>query len=764
MSTIDYDTGGNPIEVIDAQGIRTVMKYDDPNCPGQLTGVTAAVGLAEENTTSFEYDAVSCNVVRTVDPLLNETTLAYDSAGSVIESVDAEGRVTRFTYDLLNRITQVIDASNSVPDPSCGTAGVTCYDYDSAGNLTQITDARDRVTIFEYDTQNRLTRTTNPLGYSATFAYDGNGNLISKTDRKGQTSEFQYDAVNQLIRKTLLPGRPGEAITRFGYDSVGNLDSVVDPDSSLAMTYDPLSRLGSVSTTGSPNQPDVRLNYTYDKNGNRLTMTGPNGRTEYAYDELNRLTHLTNPSVHTVSFEHDVLGRPTQMNMSNGVTTSYTYDAASQLLRVVHQSGVNTINSSAYIYDKVGNRTSKTDNNGTAEYTYDELNRLVEAIKSLPSNPLETFTYDEVGNRVDSNQSGLSTFDAGNQLAEDAEFTYAHDSNGNQILRTNRATGFSTQFEYDAENRLIGLAREDGSVVNYRYDGLGRRIEKNVAGVITRYLYDNEDILLELDGSENILARYTHGPGIDEPLIMERDLDSSGTFESGEGFFYHADGLGSVSQLTDTNGTLIQSYSYSPFGQIELQLDPTLVQPYTFTSREFDVETGLHFYRARTYEAITGRFLQVDPIGFAGGINLYTYVGNSPMNMVDPFGLIGFKDVLKNPKVKAIGGAAVGILIEKLTEMLCPGPARGLVNLAGFAVSLEAGVAATALSVGSAVAAFGSVPTGVGPVAGILGTVGFGVLAIRQAQTASHFLEQAVADFRSSGGDCDLVCSEAGSQ
>ena len=581
VSTINYDTGGNPIEVIDAQGTRTIMKFDDLSCPGQLSSVMAAVGLAEENTTRFEYDAATCNLLSTVDPRLNATILAYDSAGNVTESTDAEGRLTRFAYDALNRLTKVSAATHSFADPLCGTAGVTCYDYDSAGNLTQVTDARGSVTTFEYDAQDRLIQTTDPVGQIETFAYDGNGNLISSTDRNDQTIELQYGAVNQLIRKTLLPGMPDEAITRFGYDPVGNLASVVDPDSSLSMTYDQLGRLGSVSTTGSPNQPDVTLNYLYDKNGNRLTMTEPYGQTEYVYDELNRLTHLTSPSLQTVTFDYDVLGRRTQMSMPNGVTTAYTYDPASQLLSLVHQLKGSAISGFAYSYDKVGNRTSRTDNNGTADYTYDELNRLVEAINPLPSNPLETFTYDAVGNRVDSNQNGLSIFNSGNQLTGDGAFTYSYDADGNQIQKTHKVTGLSTQFEYDAENRLIGIVPEDAGGVYYRYDGLGRRIEKDVSGVVTRYLYDNEDILLELDGGNNIVARYTHGPGIDEPLIMERDLNSSDKFEASERFFYHADGLGSVMELTDSVGTVAQVYLYSPFGQIEFQLDPTLVQPYT---------------------------------------------------------------------------------------------------------------------------------------------------------------------------------------
>ena len=208
-----------------------------------------------------------------------------------------------------------------------------------------------------------------------------------------------------------------------------------------------------------------------------------------------------------------------------------------------------------------------------------------------------------MGNRTDSNQNGLSNFNAGNQLADDVDFTYVYDNNGNLTQKTNKSTSVFTLYQYDAENKLIRVVREDGSIVNYRHDGLGRRIEKEVDTVVTRYIYDNEDILLELDGSNNILARYTHGPGIDEPLIMEK---------GGASFFYHNDALGSVTDLTDNAGTLVQSYTYSSFGKIESQLDPTFVQPYTFTARELDQETGLYFYRARYYDQILGRFISQD--------------------------------------------------------------------------------------------------------------------------------------------------------
>jgi len=261
------------------------------------------------------------------------------------------------------------------------------------------------------------------------------------------------------------------------------------------------------------------------------------------------------------------------MTHDNGVVTTYNYDAASQLLSLVHQLGATTINSFTYTYDKVGNRKTKTDNNGAASYTYDTLNRLVQATNPIPTNPLESFTYDEVGNRVNSNQTGSSNFNLANQLEDDANFTYSYDNNGNQIQKTNNTTSAFTLYEYDAENKLIRVVREDGSIVNYKYDGLGRRIEKEVDSVVTQYIYDQEDILLELDGNNNVAARYTHVPdrgiGADEPLIMER---------SGQSFFYHADALGTITEITDQSGTVAQSYTYSSFGKIESQLDPNFIQ------------------------------------------------------------------------------------------------------------------------------------------------------------------------------------------
>lgn len=190
-TALRHDANGNPIEITDAKGTRTVLRYENAGCPGQLTSVIAAFGLPEETTTHFEYDPVTCNLNRTINPLGSANSLEYDNAGNVVKSTDAEGRVTRYQYDALNRLTKVLDATTAAPNPPCGTPGVTCYQYDPRGNLTAVTDARGSVTRFEYDPRDRVSASTDPLGHRETFAYDFNGNLIATTNRNGQVNPLR---------------------------------------------------------------------------------------------------------------------------------------------------------------------------------------------------------------------------------------------------------------------------------------------------------------------------------------------------------------------------------------------------------------------------------------------------------------------------------------------------------------------------------------------------------------------------------------------
>ncbi|MEK6776886.1 MAG: RHS repeat-associated core domain-containing protein [bacterium] len=239
----------------------------------------------------------------------------------------------------------------------------------------------------------------------------------------------------------------------------------------------------------------------------------------------------------------------------------------------------------------------------------------------------EAFSYDPVGNRLTDSSFNNWAYNANNQLTSYDGVSYTYDNNGNTISKTD-ASGI-TYYTYDPENRLTRIDFPGGTYAEYKYDPFGRRIEKNVNGTITKYLYDGEDILSEYNSSGTRLARYTHGPGIDEPLIMAR---------SGQNYYYHADGLGSITELTDSSGTIVNSYVYNSFGKVVKETEG-VQNPYTYSSRERDKESGLYFYRARFYNPEIGRFLSVDPIGFLGGdVNLYSYVRNNPVNHIDPKG------------------------------------------------------------------------------------------------------------------------------
>ncbi|MGB5042324.1 MAG: LamG-like jellyroll fold domain-containing protein, partial [Nitrospira sp.] len=221
------------------------------------------------------------------------------------------------------------------------------------------------------------------------------------------------------------------------------------------------------------------------------------------------------------TYVYDALSRRIATTLSNGTQTTYSYDPASQVTNILHQLTATStqINQAAYAYNGVGNRTSLTDRRGAQAFGYDNLDRLTSASHPLLATP-QSFAYDAVGNQTTTG----AVLNAGNQLTADATHSYQYDDNGNLTRKTLLATGNYTQYTYDAENRLIKV--EDFAAGNptpaftstYRYDGLGRRIEKVANGQMQRYVYDGEDILLEYDGNNLLQARYTHGPGIDEPL------------------------------------------------------------------------------------------------------------------------------------------------------------------------------------------------------------------------------------------------------
>jgi RHS repeat-associated protein len=201
--------------------------------------------------------------------------------------------------------------------------------------------------------------------------------------------------------------------------------------------------------------------------------------------------------------------------------------------------------------------------------------------------------------------------------------TVADDANGNTLSDPS-----GKQYTWDFENRLTQavVPGTNGGTTTFKYDPFGRRIQKSGPLGTTNYLYDGPNAMEELDGAGNVLARYTHGTVVDEPLAELR---------SGATSYYHADNLGSVTSLTDSTGTVANTYTYDGYGKVSASTG-TLTNPFRFNGHEFDSETQLHFYRARYYDQSVGRFISEDPFGFSGSNDFYAYVDNSPTNLIDP--------------------------------------------------------------------------------------------------------------------------------
>lgn len=649
----EYDSRGNITKVTDPMGNITVYGYDSY---GHVNTITDASGNIYNVTADTKGRPITIE-----DPLGNRWALTYDSKDNITTVTDAKGNTYRYTYDQRSKVTSVTDPMQNKTE----------YLYDVSGNLTTIKEAPgtldERITTVAYDERNRLTSITDPMGNMTQYSYAGSpgclsceagggsatipsritdplgnitmlsfdraGKVTGVIDRNNNVTAATYDKSGKLTKITY----PDNTSDNYTYDSRGRLLTASNAATSLTFTYNDLGKVGTYT--------DSRLNktitYGYDNNGNRTKMTDPEGGiTTYTYD-ANRLKSITNPSGKTFTFSYDELGRRKGVGYPNGVAASYQYDEAGRLTELAYKVGASVIAGNAYSYSANSNVMTKTDLSGTTTYQYDATSQLTQATHPAFT---EAFTYDDSGNRITEIRDGSMvnyTHTAGNRIETRNGVVYTHDGNGNIISKAG-ITG-TTTYEYDYANRLKKVTMPDGTVSEYKYDALWRRIEKTVStggstSTATRYLYDGLNTLSEYDGNNALKSKYTHNRAIDDPLAMER---------SGQSYYYHKDALGSITTITDNQANLVQWYQYDSFGKITDQMNQSFHQPYVFTGRENDEETGLYNYRFRYYDPEIGRFISEDPIGFAGGdVNLYSYVWNDPVNYIDPLGLYGWSDFM----------------------------------------------------------------------------------------------------------------------
>jgi RHS repeat-associated protein len=196
------------------------------------------------------------------------------------------------------------------------------------------------------------------------------------------------------------------------------------------------------------------------------------------------------------------------------------------------------------------------------------------------------------------------------------------DPNGNLATKTEGSD--SWVYSWNAENQLTKVEKNGAEQARFAYDPRGRRVESVSGGATTTFTYDKTAILREMRASQSL--KYTHGLGVDEPLAVD-----DGTTVS----FFHADALGSIAKTSDATGAGTTTRQYDAWGRPEMEQG---APGYAFTGREWDSNAGLYYYRARYYDAATGRFLSEDPLGLRASLNLYMYANDNPVRFTDPSG------------------------------------------------------------------------------------------------------------------------------
>jgi RHS repeat-associated protein len=446
---------------------------------------------------------------------------------------------------------------------------------------------------------------TDPLGKTEIYEYDSNDNLIRMTDRKGQVTTYSYDNKNRPQRTDYADG----GYTENTYDAVGRLISISDSASGpIKYLY---SDTGCSTCGGVPDKviqettPLGTISYSYDALGRRTCMTVVGQpAVNYQYDSDSQLLNIStlNSPLGTLNFNftYDALNRQTSLTYPNGVTTNYTYDNSSRLLNLQHLNPLNQIlESLSYTYDENGSRTM--------------MNRANIPVK-LP---------DPKSNAI---------FDSANRMLSFNDKSFAYDDNGNMTTVT--STCGATAYTWDARNRLVAIIGFTSNCqpisANFRYDVLGRRIQKTINGRTIQYVYDGIDIVQEIENGA-ISTNYLRTVDIDEPLARLTPNAMR---------FYQTDALGSVVALTDETGSIRTQYIYDPFGNVTITGESN-DNSFQYTGREND-GTGLYYYRVRYYSPELERFVSEDPVGLKGGIGFYVYVANSPTGKIDPSGMFTY--------------------------------------------------------------------------------------------------------------------------
>ncbi|MGW3060519.1 putative T7SS-secreted protein [Streptomyces goshikiensis] len=681
-SRAEYNALGRPVTVIAPDGRVTRQTYDDQ---GKRTSVTDPTGA----TTHFAYDARG-HLASVTDALGHTTTVRCDRAGLITSTTDPLGATTTCTRDGFGRPVAVTDPLGHTAHLTWSVEGrllrrvnpdgtEESWTYDGEGNCLTHTDAMGGVTVSEYgdfdlllartgpdgtchtfthDMELRLTEVSNPQGLTWSYVYDEAGRLASETDFDDRTLTYGYDASGILTSRTNAAGETttyehnalGQVIrkdaagltTSYAYDTFDALASAASAESTITWLRDDAGRLLSETVDGRT------LTYGYDALGRRTGRTTPGGSESlWTYDAAGRRTALTTAG-RTLTFGRDAAGQELTRTLNPALSLTHEYDDMGRRTAqsVTGQDG-RTLQRRGYSYRADGYLTGIDDSTtGLRTFTLDAASRVTAVETDSWS---ERYAYDEAGNQTSASWPGDhpgaeaqgDRAYTGTRITRAGSVRYEHDALGRVTLR--QKTRLSRKpdtwrYEWNAEDRLVGVTTPDGTRWRYRYDPLGRRTAKQrlseSGSVLEETLFAWDGTTLCEESAGRVTVTWTHQglhPLTQTERIGQGDVDD-------RFFAIVTDLVGTPTHLLAEDGTTAWHTRATLWGTTTWNSDATAYTPLRFPGQYYDPESGLHHNYFRTYDPETAHYLSPDPLGLAPAPNPTTYVHN-PHTWADPMGL-----------------------------------------------------------------------------------------------------------------------------
>ena len=708
---------------------------------------TEADGTAIAQTTQFIYDPVGRLLITNL-PDGSAVHNEYFPTGDLQKTFGSQTYTTEFTYDEQGRQKTLTTFRDGVTpdtttwnyDPQRGflidktyADGLgTQWTYTPAGRLQSRVWQRGITTSYGYNTAGELTSTTYSDGTPPiSIGYDRLGRQASISDDSG-TRLFAYTEFSGIEEMEISGGSHSDIILERQYDDLNRLEQqrvyhrALGDIQSVNFSYDDASRLATVSD----GSHSARYHYHPD-NGLVQTLSYNSGSDNVlslntSFDALKRITGKTNQvgnnTISSYLYTYNDLNQRTQIDRDDGRFWEYDYNDHGEVIAGKHKVSVNEFvpgEQFEYEFDGIGNRQAVRQG-GDAQgnqleesvYSANNLNQYTQrslvGINSDPSNPAMTSaadlpSIDQAGQMA----SGITTgrprpTDIVNMPINPSQNleTFIHDQDGN-LMRDGRY-----DYSWNGENRLIALQSlqtvpdNDKQRIEYAYDADGRRIRKRVLAFNTatntydipiserRFVYATGfNLIAETEADFTNPTSYIWGLDLSQTTEDAGGVGGLLWQNDGANIHYTAyDANGNVSNLVDSTGSVTATYDYSPFGKVVSQSGAYAdINKFRFSTKYLELETDYYYYGFRYYDPDTGRWLNRDPSEERGGINLYAYLMNSPVNFVDFLGLkfirvnFGF-DLSAKADAKTIRliqqqiDAAETILLKCITLKCCSKP------------------------------------------------------------------------------------------